>query len=91
MDRMKLAAMLAGMAPAELLITNLKESIQVWELDPSDENWKKICATCVLIPMKEMTNASGGGLKGTMDLMDTIDKSGKMKDLSDRLEGKTQQ
>lgn len=75
----ELMILMASAMPKELLIEKLKESINEWENDPSEENWKSIENTSVLITIKKHTGH--GDIQKANEIIEEMDKAEKAMDI----------
>jgi len=56
----ELAVMLGALAPKEMLLDMLKQTIQEYEANPTDENFRHIGAIGLVIASREATKNAGG-------------------------------
>lgn len=66
-----LMLIIAAMMPIEEMIESLKQSINDYESDNSDDNLKKIQMNCSLILAKKVT---GGDMEGAIKACEKIDR-----------------
>jgi hypothetical protein len=57
---MSLLAIFAEVLPKEQIISDLKSAIEEYQINPSDENEKKVTMYCALLVHKDVMKYNGG-------------------------------
>ncbi len=90
-DGLKMVNMLAGIMPKEDIIEMLKESCIKWQMNPTDENFKKISFNSMLLVMRDgQEQEDKDTVEGIKRIDKVIEEGEQIKALKDRLEGKIQ-
>ena len=89
-SEMKIANMISGMMPKEVLVEMLNKGIVKWRDTPTDKNFQHLASIAMLINFRAMQDTDGGNIiEGMAKVSELIDEVNVMKKLSDRMKGET--